>query len=439
MNRCSALAFLCAVISGIPAAGSETAGQVTAPQQGLLTLTEVVRMVLDRAPEISLVRVRAERAEEALKETRSLNLPQVNLGAGLAYNNGFPLSIEGAAPTLFQVGVSQSVFSKKNRSLILEAEENRNASRLDADVARNEMAATAALLYSELHQHRRLTVIWSARLEGATQDLRRVEAELEAGRAKPVDVILAKTLVAGIRQQLQASEETSRLSEMELRDLAGLPGSMAFRTEEPRIAADGLTLSPEDLNRRALELNPEILQAESILRARELHIEAERGERRPRMELIGEYALFSRANNYQDYFNRFTRNNFLVGLSIIVPVFDGSRASARIAQSRQELAEARLRLQHLERELRFSIERAASTLRLARGAADLAAQEESAARETLRVQESQFESGRIGAKEIEASRDQLRGKEIGRIDADGMVFRRQVGLLRLAGTLADCF
>lgn len=439
MNRCSALAFLCAAISGIPAAGSETAGQAAAPQQELLTLTEIVRMVLDRAPEISLVHVRAERAEEALRETRSLNLPQVNLGAGLAFNNGFPLSIEGAAPSLFQVGVSQPVFSKKNRSLILEAEENRNASRLDADVARNEMAARAALLYSELRQNRRLTAIWSARLEGANQDLHRAEAELEAGRAKPVDVILARTKVAGIRQQLYASEEASRLSEMELRDLAGLPGGLAFRTEEPRIAADGLTLSPEDLNRRALELNPEILQAESTLRARELHIEAERGERRPRMELIGEYALFSRANNYQDYFNRFTRNNFLVGLSIVVPVFDGSRASARIAQSRQEVVEARLRLQRLKQELRFGIERAASALRLARGAADLAAQEENAARETLRVQESLFESGRIGPKEIETSRDQLREKEAGRIEADTVVFRRQVGLLKLAGTLADSF
>ncbi len=439
MNRCSALAFLCAAISGIPAAGSETAGQAAAPQQELLTLTEIVRMVLDRAPEISLVHVRAERAEEALRETRSLNLPQVNLGAGLAFNNGFPLSIEGAAPSLFQVGVSQPVFSKKNRSLILEAEENRNASRLDADVARNEMAARAALLYSELRQNRRLTAIWSARLEGANQDLHRAEAELEAGRTKPVDVILARTKVAGIRQQLYASEEASRLSEMELRDLAGLPGGLAFRTEEPRIAADGLTLSPEDLNRRALELNPEILQAESTLRARELHIEAERGERRPRMELIGEYALFSRANNYQDYFNRFTRNNFLVGLSIVVPVFDGSRASARIAQSRQEVVEARLRLQRLKQELRFGIERAASALRLARGAADLAAQEENAARETLRVQESLFESGRIGPKEIETSRDQLREKEAGRIEADTVVFRRQVGLLKLAGTLADSF
>ncbi len=439
MNRCCAFTLLYVIISGLPASASGTAGQVAVPPQELLALTEVVRMALDRAPEMSLVRARAERAEEALKETRSLNLPQVSMGTGLAYNNGFPLSIEGAAPSLFQVGVSQSIFSKKNRNLIREAEENRNAGQLETEAARNEVAARAALLYSELHQSRRLTVIWSARLERAIQDLRRVETELEIGRAKPVDVTLARIPVAGIRQQLLASEEISRLLEMELRDLTGLPDSKRFRTEAPQIASDHLCLSPEDLNRRALELNPEILQAESDLRGRELHIEAERGERHPRMELIGEYALFSRTNNYQDYFNRFTRNNFLVGLSIIVPVFDGSRASARVAQSRQELVEARLRLQRMKQELRLGIERAASALRLARGAAELAIQEENAARETLRVQESLYESGRIGSKEIEASQDQLRTKEAGRIEADTTVFRRQVELLKLTGTLADCF
>ncbi len=439
MNRCCAFMLLYVIISGLPASASGTAGQVAVPPQELLAMTEVVRMALDRAPEMSLVRARAERAEEALKETRSLNLPQVSMGTGLAYNNGFPLSIEGAAPSLFQVGVSQSIFSKKNRNLIREAEENRNAGQLETEAARNEVAARAALLYSELHQSRRLTVIWSARLERAIQDLRRVETELEIGRAKPVDVTLARIPVAGIRQQLLASEEISRLLEMELRDLTGLPDSKRFRTEAPQIASDHLCLSPEDLNRRALELNPEILQAESDLRGRELHIEAERGERHPRMELIGEYALFSRTNNYQDYFNRFTRNNFLVGLSIIVPVFDGSRASARVAQSRQELVEARLRLQRMKQELRLGIERAASALRLARGAAELAIQEENAARETLRVQESLYESGRIGSKEIEASQDQLRTKEAGRIEADTTVFRRQVELLKLTGTLADCF
>ena len=189
----------------------------------------------------------------------------------------------------------------------------------------------------------------------------------------------------------------------------------------------------------ALETNAEIRRAEALLQAHEHHVESDKGDRYPRLDVVGQYALFGRFNNYQDYFNQFTRNNYLVGLSIQVPVFDGHRNSARLAQSRQEAEEARCRLQQLRSQLRMKIERSMSELRIAQGAKTLAQQEFETAQANLEVQESMFEEGRVGPKELDTAQDNLREKDMGRLEADRALFESQIELLRLSGSLASYF
>jgi outer membrane protein len=435
-SACRRLMLLSILASQTIPPGSHAA---ESPSHSMLTLSEVVRLALDRAPEISLAEAEAARAQAAVREARSLNLPQAVIGSGLAYNNGFPLSIEGAAPSIFEAGISQSIFSRKNRSLIREAEASEDASRLGAEASRNDLAAKAAILYSELYRARQLLVVWNSRLEGTINELQVAETLLDAGRIRHLDVTMAKASVATARQQVLACEELARLSEVELRELTGLPRETVIRTAEPKIENEAFSLTPEVMWQRALESNPAVRRAEAEVRAREMHVEAEKSGKHPQLDIVGQYALFSQANNYQDYFNRFTRNNFILGLSVQLPVFDGYRTDARVAQSRQEAAVARLRLQRMKSDLRLSIERAASALRLSRGAADLAVQEEEAAQEAREVDEDLYRAGRITWSEIEAARDRLSEKKIGRIDAEALLFQRNVELLRAIGNLVDCF
>ncbi len=421
------------------ASGAQAAELCGDASQGALSLSEVVRLVLAHAPEMSLAEAESARARAAVKEAKSFNLPQAVIGSGLAYNNGFPLSIEGAAPSIVQAGITQSIFSKKNRSLILEAEANERASRVGVDGFRNDLASRAAILYCDLHRARQLLTIWNSRAEAAVNNLTMTETLLEAGRVKPLDVTTARLSVVNARQQVLACEELARLSEVELHELTGLPAETVIRTAEPRIEHEAFSLPPEAIWQRALENNPAVRQSEAELQAREMRVEAEKGSRHPQLDIVGQYALFSQANNYQDYFNRFTRNNFILGLSVQLPVFDGYRTDARVAQSRQEAAAARLRLQRMKSELRLSIERSASALRLARGAAELAAREEEAAQEARNVDEELYRAGRLSLSEVEAARNKSSEKEIGRIDADALLFQRNVELLRAIGNLVDCF
>jgi outer membrane protein len=408
------------------------------PETRVLTVQEAVKMTLARSsPEALLAEAKAARARQALRESRSLNLPQVVTGTGLAYNNGFPLSIEGAAPSIFQVGAVKPILSKKNNNLIREAEESAKAGQIGKEAARNELASRTALAYYELYRARKIIALASAGLASATKQLELAEASLGAGKVRPVDVTFAKNAIISARQQLLVAREQENLAEVELRELTGLSEAISIQTQEPRIDSSIFESDADALYEIAIEKVPEILQADANVRAKTFHVEAEKGERLPRMEIVGQYALFSRTNNYEDYFNRFARNNYLLGLSIQFPIFDGFRASAKIAQSRQEVSEESYKLQRMKSDLKLNIQRGLSALRIAHGAFDLALSESEAAKEMVQVNETLLASGRVSAKEIEESRLQVQQKELALISAGQSLFQRKLELLQLVGSLTS--
>jgi outer membrane protein len=406
-------------------------------RQEALTIQEAVRMALAHSPEALLAKVQSFRAQEALRETRSLSLPQVVTGTGLAYNNGFPLSIEGSAPSIFEVGMSQSILSKTNRSLVREAEESGKASKFGIDAARNEIASETARIYYELHQARKSIAVVSARVDAARKQQAQVESLLAAGRVRPVDVKMANASRLAMEHQLSIAQEQEKIAESELLELTGISEKSSIRTMEPQIENPIFSMREENLYQQTLESTPEILQAEAAVRAKEFHIEAVKGESLPKIEIINHYALFSRTNNYPDYFKSFTRNNWIIGLSIQVPVFNGFRTSARVAQSRHEVTEANYRLQNMKSSLKLSIQRELSALRIVRSAVELARSEVDAARENLQVNEVLLESGRISAQELESLRSTLQQKELAQIESDQALFQRKLSLLRVTGIIAS--
>ncbi|HYK89305.1 MAG TPA: TolC family protein [Acidobacteriota bacterium] len=439
MNRLSGLVLLNTLVCGAATAAAQPARQESQPQARVITVQDAIRLTLQHAPEVSLAVAQATRASETVRETRSLNLPQITTGTGLAYNNGFPLSIEGAAPSIFEIGLSQPIFSKKNKNLILEAEQSSKAIQLGPEAARHELAAKTALVYYDLLQAHKLKNLWTDRLQAAVTDQQITENLLEAGKVRPLDVTLAQTATANARQQVLVSDEQVKLTEAQLRDLTGIPESTPIQTAEPQIDGQLADQSEDTIYARALETNPDVLQAEANLQAKEFHVEAEKGDGLPRFDIISQYSLFSKTNNYQDFFKTFTRNNFIIGLSVQLPLFNGHRTSARVAQSQQEAAEARFRLQRLKSDLKLGIGRALSALRIARGAVDLAGREVATAREVLQVNETLLQGGRISGRELELARSQMREKEIAQLESQRALFQREIELLKVSGTISSLF
>jgi outer membrane protein len=253
----------------------------------------------------------------------------------------------------------------------------------------------------------------------------------------PVEATLARNAVLSSSQQLFAAQEQAKLAESELHQLTGVEPSIAIHTVEPQLENEIFARQEDVLYRKALESVPEILQSESTIRAKEFHIEAEKGENLPRADIIGQYALFSRTNNYADYFNRFSRNNFIIGFSFQIPIFNGFRTNSRVAQSRQEVLEAKYRAESLKSDLKLTIERGASALRIARGERRVASDHAEAAREMVKINEALLESGKLNVREMLDSRAQLLQKELAILESDRIIFQRKLELLRAVGSMAS--
>lgn len=442
MNKTSrkyCLLFVLMVTASIVGRASGAEDQASGSEVLFLSIQEAVQMSLGHAPAMHIAKAQEERAGEAVREGRSLIRPQVVAGTGIAYNNGFPLSIDGAAPSIFQVGLSQSIFSKKNRNLIREAEEEGKASRFSKESTGNELAAKTALAYFRLVQSRKMITLAEERVQSAEEYFAIAQALSDAGRMRPADLGSARASISSARQQLLVAREAAEMAEMELKAYTGVEDAISVQVEEPVLEDPLLRADPDSVYRQTVDNSPEIKSAEAALRAREFHVEAEKGERLPQVNLVGQYAVLSKANNYEDYFNRFERNNYLLGFSIQVPIFDGFRASSRIAQSRHEVSEARYRLESAKSELKLAIRRSLSSLRIAVGAEENARDEAAASRESVRLDRELLESGKISRMEFEEMRAGLFQRELAHLEAQQVLFQRKLELLSVIGDISGSF
>src|ERR1700730_13747987 len=92
-----------------------------------------------------------------------------------------------------------------------------------------------------------------------------------------------------------------------------------------------------------MENNQGIKALEEEIRAKEFQVKSEEALRWPRVNLVGQYGLFSDINNFSQYFRKFSRNNATLGFSVLVPLYQRDHLSASMAKAQADLAAARYR------------------------------------------------------------------------------------------------
>jgi outer membrane protein TolC len=118
-----------------------------------------------------------------------------------------------------------------------------------------------------------------------------------------------------------------------------------------------------DIFRQALGYSPLIKVAEKSVKASELAVDAARGHLFPTLSLYGGYnTYFSRLMNgapYTPFRDQLNNNqNYNVGLSLTVPVFNGFSRQSELQRSKQQLAIARYEYDDTKRSLYSDIEQA---------------------------------------------------------------------------------
>lgn len=279
-------------------------------------------------------------------------------------------------------------------------------------------------------------------LELANTVLEQNQARLEVGTASRLEVIQAEAEAASRREELVRARYQYRLAQDQLirlitsyRDPREFPGEI--------VPADPLFVPPADgksfdqLVAMALELRPEIQQAELEIRNRRVALEHSRNQLRPTLDLVLGYQQFGlggrriirdfsrgfldapvvriEPGGLSDSLQQLFSSDFygyVVGANLQLPLFN-TEARARNAEAQIALRRSQLARQTAEQQVAVQIRQAQTEIEMNRARLEAATAALRFARERLEGEQARFEVGLGTTRElIEAQRDLLQAETL---------------------------
>ncbi len=429
-----ALTALLIVASGVYPAMAQNEGELSPLR---FTLKQAVSTSLQKSRDISLARLQYETSREEAGVTRSQFLPNLYTGSGVAYTSGFPLLAGGGAPALFNLTYNQELFNLPARGDVRAEEQKTEQQRFAIDAVRDGVIQRTVSAYLELAKVRRQLELLGSERQSAQKILDYTRQRAQAGYELPIEVTRAQLTAAQVerrRAQLEDQEETAA---DQLRLLLGLEPDQAIEVtaEEIPPAADQ-TIS--NLVAEALHDNPEVKAAESERIASELRLKGQRGGYWPTISLIGQYNLLAKFNNYDQFFNKFQRNNFIAGVDVKIPIF-ASHTSAAISFARANLTASQMQVENKRAQVSLDVRHKARQARQMDMTREVARLELDLAQQNLQVLQSQFQQGRASIRDLEGGQLDENEKWLAFLDAEFAHQQAELDLLRTTGQLAQVF
>jgi len=83
-----------------------------------IPLKRIVELALSHATGAAISSADEQHAAASYRELRDNYIPQLSTGAGLGFSYGFPLALEGSAPSLFDINTQSALLNSSLRNFI---------------------------------------------------------------------------------------------------------------------------------------------------------------------------------------------------------------------------------------------------------------------------------------------------------------------------------
>jgi outer membrane protein len=400
-----------------------------------MTLRQAVTLAVQQNPDVALARFDEESARLAVRVAKDPFTPRVTVGSGLAYSNGFPMSIEGSAPSIVQAKATQYLFNRQQSFVVAQAKEDARGAGMTVAAKREEVAYRTASLYLDAERAARVGTLARRDLESLQKVLDTVQAQVQEGRALPLAEKQAAFNLARARQIAENLEADQAAAETALAVAVGLTADDRVRPVEGTRPVPPVGEPGEQSIQAALERHPELRRLQSQIAAKGLEVRGEKAARLPRVDLIGQYGLFAKFNNYEDYFRSFQRSNGQIGMSVQIPLFSGPGVAAQVAQTQAEIGKLRTQLNNTRNQISADLQASYRDVKKAETAAEVARLDLDVTREQLSVNLAQMQEGRLSLRQVEESRIAENDKWIAFYDAQYALEKARWNVLRLSGSL----
>lgn len=400
-----------------------------------LTMREAVERALAQNPEVVMARIDEARAAASVRIAKGPFLPRVGAGSGLAYSNGFPLSIDGSAPAVFQARANEYLFNRPQTYAVAQARETARGSAFSTAGKADEIAFRVASLYLDADRAGRLSEMAAKQVESLTKVLETIQARVAEGRDLPITAQEGNVNLLRARQRLMGMESDRDFAERSLAAALGYAAGDSVKPSAAERAVPGLPANETAATQSAMSASNELKRLDSNILAKDLEIKGDRAQRLPRVDLVAQYAMLAKFSNYDQYFSKFQRNNGELGASFQIPLFTGSAIRAQVALAESDQLHIRAESQMLKDRIALDVHQSYQSLAKADMARQVAQADLELAREQLSVLLAQMNEGRATLRQVEEARFGENEKWIAFYDAQFSTERARLELLRQTGEL----
>ncbi len=400
-----------------------------------MTLRQAVELALKQNPDIVLARLDEEKVRQSVRVARDPFTPRITVGSGLAYSDGFPMTIAGSAPSIFQAQASMAIYNRQKSLEVAQAREDTRGAAFATANKRDEAAYRTAMLYLDAERAARLSEVARRDIDSRHRVLDTVQAQVQEGRSLPLAQKQAELAIAQARQAALDLDDQRDTAETSLAIALGFPAEDRVRPVAEERAAPPLPATIEEAVQEALGANNELRQLQSQAASKGLEIRSDKAARLPRVDLVAQYALLAKFNNYTQFYNTFQRNNGQIGASFQVPIFSGSGIGAQVDQAEIDRTHLRTEMGNVRNRIAADLQQSYRDVAKAQGASEVARLDLDVAREQISVDLAQMQEGRLAMRVLEEARVAENAKWTALYDAQYALEKAHWSVLRLTGQL----
>ena len=398
-------------------------------------LKRAVELALAHSTTLQASQIDEQRAFASYHEARYQYLPQLTVGSGLGKSYGYPLSLEGSAPSIVNTTAQSALINPALKDFVRAARTEYEASGVQTKDQRSQVIQDTVLKYAELSKWETLMAHLSHDYEDALKMEQAVNERISAGVDNPLLRNQARLNAARVYLHISQAQGAIDVLRNQLAQLTGLPAA-AIETVPESIPPLPEVKQEDNLAARAAQQSPLIQLAD--LRASSAAFRA-RGEHRamwPSVDFAAQYALLATFNNYQQFFqpHSFQANNATVGVEIRFPFLNPSQHAHAQAADAAAL--------HAKKDVEATKNQVSEqTLKLQRSVAQLAAAQQvveleyQIAKSNLDALQIRVDSGSATLHDLDDARNQAHERYDALQDTNFELQRARISLLRATGDL----
>jgi outer membrane protein TolC len=401
-----------------------------------LTLKRAVELALVHSPAAMQAVADEQKARDSYHESRNNYIPQVTVGSGLGASWGYPLSLEGSAPSIVNVTAQSALINPALQQYIHAAQREYAAAQINTKDRRGQIIQDTVLTYTEL-------VKWERNLEHIHQqqdDANRMqqvaEQRVTAGIDRPQMLTEAKLAAARAKLHVLQAEDSVQSLRALLFQLTGVPAA-SIQADPDSVPALPDLPTASDTADKAADSSLAVSLAQQHALAQAFKARAEHRSLWPSVDFATQYAMLAKYNNWQQFFvsNAFQRNNASVGVVIRFPFFNApQRAHAQAADA--DAARAKADVQSVKDQVSQQVLKLQSSARQAAAAKEVSDLEYQLSKSSFDEIEVRMNSGGASVHDEANARADMSEKYNQLQDADFELVRARLALMRSTGDLA---